>query len=142
MATIEKTIALEITKEIKEAVNEIFKKHGMAEPKAKTVYGDVYRLTLETAPLALDSSGVINLMSAEAQYYYRYGFSEYFGTSELRKLTAPLGTQFRNRGETYAFGGIAAKRKKYPIVGINIDTKETMLFTTSMIPVINAAAGE
>ena len=138
MATVERDKASEITAEIKAAIEDIFRKHGMAEPTCRTGYGDVYQLKIESSPVELGAGGV-NLKSQEAQYYTKFGFGDVVSGKAVT-LTAPLGTTFESRGETYVFGGIAAKRRKYPIVGINVDTGTTTLFTTVLIERLNAAA--
>lgn len=139
--TITRGVALEVTNEIKAAVDEIFARRGLAAPKLKTTYGDsLYKLAIETTPEVLNESGV-NLKSKEADYYTKFGFSDYCNGKSVT-LTAPLGTQFESRGETYVFAGIAASRSKYPIVGVNIETNQTTFFTTALIDRINSAIGE
>ena len=139
--TITRGIALEVTNEIKAAIDEIFARRGFAAPKLKTTYGDsLYKLAIETTPEVLNESG-INLKSKEALYYTRYGFTDYDGATPI-KLTAPLGTRFTSKGETYAFAGIAASRSKYPIVGINVDTNQTTFFTAAIVGRVNSAGGE
>lgn len=139
--TITRGIALEVTNEIKAAIDEIFTRRGLAAPKLKTTYGDnLYKLAIETTPEVRDASG-INLKSKEAEHYTKFGYTDYAG-GKCTKLTAALGTRFTSKGETFTFAGIAASRSKYPIVGINVDTNETMFFTTAAIGRINSAAGE
>jgi hypothetical protein len=135
-------IALDVTNEIKAAIDGIFARRGFASPTLKTTYGDnLYKLAIETTPDVRNESG-INLKSKEALYYTRYGFTDYDGATP-RKLTAPLGTWFVSKGENYTFAGIAASRSKYPIVGINLDTNETTFFTAAIVGRINdAASGE
>jgi len=141
MATIEKNKAIDITNEIKAAIDSIFKAHGMDTPQCKTTYGDFYKITIQASPLEAGPGG-INLKSQEAQYYTRFGFSVY-RAGDTVTLTAPLGTEFRNdKGEPYLFAGIAAKRTKYPIVAIHAVTGETILFTDHAIARINAAAAK
>ena len=140
MAVIEKNKALEITNEIKAAIDSIFKAHGMAAPQCKTTYGDFYKITIQASPLEVGPGG-INLKSEEAQYYSRFGYSVYRGAGDVVTLTAPLGTEFRSgKGESYIFAGIAAKRRKYPIVGVHATTGETILFSDHVIERINASA--
>lgn len=137
--TITRGVALEVTNEIKAAIDEIFARRGFAAPTLKTTYGDsLYKLAIETTPEVLNESG-INLKSKEALHYTRYGFTDYDGATPIN-LTAPLGTRFTSKGETYAFAGIAASRSKYPIVGINVDTNQTTFFTAAIVGRINDAA--
>ena len=140
--TITRGVAIEVTNEIKAAIDEIFARRGFAAPTLKTTYGDsLYKLAIETTPEVLNESG-INLKSKEALHYTRYGFTDYDGATPIN-LTAPLGTRFTSKGETYAFAGIAASRSKYPIVGINVDTNQTTFFTAAIVGRINdAASGE
>jgi len=138
--TITRGIALEVTNEIKAAIDEIFARRGFAAPTLKTTYGDsLYKLAIETTPEVLNESG-INLKSKEAEYYTKFGYTDYDG-GKYTKLTAPLGTQFTSRGETYAFAGIAASRSKYPVVGINVDTNQTTFFTAVIVGRVNSAGG-
>jgi hypothetical protein len=47
---------------------------------------------------------------------------------------------FSVKGEEFAFAGIAASRRKYPIYAKNIETGAYIFYTEMVIPTINAAA--
>jgi hypothetical protein len=130
--------AVSVTAEIQEAVNAILAKHGLTGPKIKTTYGDFYKFTLE-AFVKNEGDNGINLSSKEATYFKKFGYTAYDAQYNSTELIAPLGTIFTNKGVQYAFGGIAATRKKYPIVGINTTNGTTMLFTDAMVAIINKA---
>ena len=107
---ITKEEAREITKDIQEAVAAIFYARDMAVPKVKTTYGDVYKVSFESSPLALNDAGV-NVASPEASAYER--FHDSYGLP-----AGLLGKKFESRGETYTFAGLATRRPKYPIVAL------------------------
>lgn len=135
--TISKTKAQALIDELSPVIKEILERHGM-DPKFAWKYGDWFELKLTASAVEEGANGV-NLGSPEAQYFTKYGFTVHaLGTST--KLTAPLGTLFESRGETYAFAGIAAKRSKYPIVGRNIADGTTTFFTEAAVSKINYAA--
>lgn len=129
--TIEKEKARQISDEIRLATQEIFKKHGLAAPKISTKYGQWYEVKMEASELRLDESGV-NLASKEAEYYTQFGYPG---------LKAPLGTKFEMNAGTYVFEGIAASRRKYPILARRLDNDTRYFFPVNAIAVINVAAG-
>ena len=83
-----KELAVQVSAEIKKAVEEILAKHGLAEPKVKTTYGDIYKLVIESSVEAKDASGV-NTKSAEAIYYTRFGYTAYDAAFKATELVAP-----------------------------------------------------
>lgn len=133
--TIDRDTTEMIMDEVRDAAKTIFAKHGLEFSKIRGKYGDLLSITLEGVKIERGASGV-NLLSSEAQYYTRFGFSALSG----QKLTAPLGTKFINGGKAYIFAGIAAKRRKYPIYCLNADTSTPVLFTEALIATINNAA--
>lgn len=146
---ITKQKALKVTEEIKSAVEKILAENGLAAPKVKTTYGDLYKLVIETSVEEKDASGV-NLKSAEAIYFTKFGFTAYTLGGNVA-LTAPLGTVFSTtvkgsaKPKKYIFAGIASSRPKFPILTLEVgeDGKpngKTMFFTESVVPKINASA--
>jgi hypothetical protein len=133
--------AVSITAEIKEAVDAILAKHGLADPKVKTTYGDYYKFTLEACAKNEGDNG-INLSSKEATYFTKFGYTAYDEKFSPTQLVAPLGTVFTVNGKEFAFGGIASSRKKYPIVGVSTEDGRTTLFTDAVVAKINKAAGK
>jgi len=120
-----KTQAQSLTKEIQEAVAAILAKHGLADPKVKTTYGDYYKFTLEASPENLDENGV-NLSSKEAVAYTNF-HNAYDLPAGL------LGKQIVVKGETITFIGIATTRKKYPYA-FRKENGETTLYTEAIVP--------
>lgn len=133
--TVSKEVARDLVDELQPLLNEVFGRHGMAAPKVTWKYGAWFEVKAEGTLYERGDNGV-NLNSPDAQYFTLFGFSDINGL----KLSAPLGTKFKSRGVEYIFGGIAAKRRKYPIVGISTISGETTLFTEGMVGIINAAA--
>jgi hypothetical protein len=133
--TIDKTTAEAIMGDLREVVNEIFGKYGLAAPKMRGKYGPVLQISLESTKFERGEGGV-NVQSQEAQYYTTYGFE----SSDGLKLDAPLGTKFSVSGKEYIFAGIAAKRRKYPIYCLHADTLAPTLFTEHVIAKINFAS--
>jgi hypothetical protein len=117
--------AQSLTKEIQEAVAAILAKHGLADPKVKTTYGDYYKFTLEASPENIGDNGV-NMSSKEAVAYTKF-HNAYDLPSGL------LGKQIVVKGETVTFIGIATTRKKYPYAFRKSDG-QTTLYTEAIIP--------
>lgn len=140
--TISKTKAEDISSELKPLIAEVLKRHGM-DAKFAWKYGAWFELKVTASAVEEGANGV-NLGSPEAQYFTRFGFSALAMTASGAytdvKLEAPLGTLFVSRGTTYAFAGIASKRKKYPIYAINISDGTATFFTEHVVATINSAA--
>ena len=125
MTAVSKNEAQTLTKEIQEAVAAILVKHGFADPKIRTSYGDYYKFTLEASPDNTDENGV-NLSSKEAVAY-----------NQLHKAydlpSGLLGKRIKIKGEWLTFAGIASTRPKYPYSFIKEDGTKT-LFTAAIVP--------
>jgi hypothetical protein len=134
-----KELAVQVSAEIKKAVEEILAKHGLAEPKVKTTYGDIYKLVIESSVEAKDASGV-NTKSAEAIYYTRFGYTAYDAAFKATELVAPLGTKFTTGGVEYAFAGINSKKPKFSISAIRVADGRTIAMTDVVVPLINSSA--
>jgi hypothetical protein len=132
--TISKSQCELLIEELKPVINEIMARHNM-DAKFNWKYGALFELKMTATSMTKGPNGV-NLDSVEAQYFTKFGFSDFAG----RTLNAPLGTLFESRGETYAFAGIAAKRRKYPIVGLNIIDGTMTLFTDMLVSKLNEKA--
>jgi hypothetical protein len=80
----------------------------------------------------------VNLSSKEATYYSKFGYTAYAGDNDFTgvELTAPLGTRFHG---DYAFAGIDAKKRKFPIIAIDLKTGKMVGFPDSMVSHINLA---
>ena len=144
--TISKTQAQGLIDELRPMIEDALKRHGM-DAKFAWKYGAWFELKVSASPVTVGDNGV-NTSSPEARYYTNFGFTatvrEIGGgcvAVKAVKLTAPLGTIFVSRGVEYAFAGIAAKRRKYPICAVRVggDGTETY-FTEDAVKVINAAA--
>lgn len=120
-----KTQAQALTKEIKEAVDAILAKHGLASSKASTNYGDYYKFTVEATAVRTDDNG-INLASKEAQAYEKY--------HNLYDLPSGLlGKEIVVNHKKIVFVGIAASRKKYPYA-FRKEDGEIVLHTEAIVP--------
>lgn len=95
-----------ITEEISEAVTAILSKHGLAEPKIKTTYGDYYQFKVQAAPLEEGANGV-NLNSPEAQAYLLD--AKYDDDLD----PDALGREFTVQGRTFVFTGSLTRGKKF-----------------------------
>lgn len=139
--TIDKTKATQVAQEMKEAINAILAKHGLQVSATKMGYGEWYEYKVTAVAIAEGPNGV-NLATKEAQYYEKFGWQVYGQAPnfEVTELKAPLGTGFTHGGKKYAFAGVAPQRKKYPIVAINLATKEQVFFPEAVVPIINAFA--
>lgn len=142
MNTVDKAVAQAIATEAKEALSAILAKHGMEASGFKWSYGDWMEVKLTAVPVQKGENGV-NLSSKEAQYYTKFGWEVYSADfSECIALTAPLGTRF-NAGrplQDYAFAGVDSKKRKNPIVAIDLTTGKTVYFAETVVTRINLAA--
>jgi len=137
--TVSKETAVKVSREIEKAIASILKENGLAAPKIKTAYGDIYRLTIETTVDATDENG-INANSAEAVYYKRFGYTAYDAAHKGIELVAPLGTEFSVKGISYKFVGINSKRPKYSIAAMRISDGVVTGFADGVVPLINSSA--
>lgn len=133
-----------ITDEIREAVDAVLAKHGLAATKHSTRYGDLYKFTVEACPATVDENGV-NHSAPDAIAYTRFGYYGYVsgvtpnGAETLISLVAPIGTVFASNGRDFAFAGVRARGTK-KILGLELATKREFAFADSVIPKINKAA--
>jgi hypothetical protein len=128
--TIDRETLRVIADELTPIIEAALKRHGLDAPKMQWKYGAMLELKMTAAELSEGPNG-INLGSREAQYYTRFGFPG---------LDAKLGTVFSVKGEEFAFAGIAASRRKYPIYAKNIETGAYIFYTEMVVATINAAA--
>ena len=121
---VNKATAVEISKEIEEAAEKIFAKHGLQKRKLKTGYGDSYSISIEAEAVSTGENGV-NVASKEARGYELFA-SSYGLPSGI------LGKKFEVNGVEYAFAGIATSRPKYPIYALNLMTGDYIFFQESV----------
>lgn len=135
---VSKAQATAVATEIQAAIAEVLAKHNMT-PEVKWGYGDFFKFTVTATPKVEGPNGV-DLGTQEAQYFQKFGWTAYGEAPHftMKQLTAPLGTQVMVNGEMMAFAGIAAKRKKYPIVMLT-EAGETVFLTETIIDKLNAA---
>lgn len=136
--TISKTKAEAVMLELRPLIEDALKRNGM-DAKFAWKYGAWFELKVTSSEVAEGENGV-NLSSPEAQYFTKFGFNAYDLSFRPTPLEAPLGTLFDNRGELYAFAGIAAKRKKYPIYAIRVADGVGTFFPEGAVAMINKAA--
>lgn len=148
MATKEKDlvtreVASQIGKELRECAEKLFAKYGLEIQKANTKFGDQFEFKIVAVGVDLDENG-INLNSPEAQYYSRFGYEGWLGsTLESRvKLVAPLGTKFTVNGTEYAFAGVEPRKKKFPILAVRVSDKKRFGFAENVIPTLNEKGGK
>lgn len=130
MTDVSKATAKAIFDELVPIIEETLSRHGLAMPKIKTKYGVEFEMKISSSSLEEGVHG-INLGSREVAYYKAFGHPG---------LNAPIGTVFTHKGEEYAFAGIAASRRKFPIYAKNLHSGLFHFFPDGIIPAINAAA--
>jgi hypothetical protein len=125
---VSRELCRKVTEELKDAVNEVLKRNGLATPpRVRSTYGEWYKVSFEAALETLDDNGV-NLTSKEAIAYNKL--------HTLYGLPAGLlGTKFiaqSKKGEdSFTFIGIASSRSKFPFVGRD-DAGNVLLFTAAV----------
>jgi hypothetical protein len=137
--SVSKELAVEVAAEIKKAVEAILASHGMAKPKVKTTFGDIFKFTIESSVEQKDPSGV-NINSAEAVYYTRFGHVVYDDDFKATELVAPLGTKFTSGGVEYAFAGINSRKPKFSISVVRVSDGATLGMTDTVVPLLNRTA--
>lgn len=134
MTTVTRQECAAIAEEVKRAVIDIFAAHGLEAPTINGVYGPELKLTLRAVPAASDDELVngVNPNSEEARaykaYYRVYGLPE-----------DCLGVEFTTRTGTYRFTGIAPRRPKFPICGVDVVTGKAYKFTETTVAAITRA---
>jgi hypothetical protein len=128
----------QVSAEIQTAILPILEKYGLKITKFASKYGDSYGLTVSAVTTKLDESGV-NLNSAEAIYYDRFGYCDYDHEGNPIKLTAKLGTKFDNRGRKFVFAGIRSRGKNKIVAKCEQDGKD-YVFADTIIPQLNEAS--
>lgn len=126
-----KAEAQAVVNDLQATIETVFAKHGLDRPKVRTTYGETLRIAITASQLQLDDAG-INTASPEAMAYDRYHRS--YGLN-----AGLLGAEVKVHGDSYIFLGIAAKRRKYPIMLRSVTTGKTMLYSTDLVPRLNAA---
>lgn len=140
--SISKEVANVVSAEIDKAVREILANHGLLAGKTTIGCGEWFDYKIVATAIDLGPNGV-NLASREANYYKKFGYTAYAGEDDFTgvELTAPLGTAFTSSsGKVMAFSGVDAKKRKTPIMAIEISTGKTFLFADAAIATINKAA--
>lgn len=134
-------VSRELTKtvsaEIQAAILPILEKHGLKVTKFSSKYGDSYGLNITAVTTKLDENGV-NLNSAEAILYNRYGHYGFLVNGETVKLTAKLGTKFESRGRKFVFVGVRSRGKNKIVAKCEQDGKD-YVFADTVIATINSA---
>jgi len=137
--SVDKALANIVGTEIDKAVREILAKHGLEAGRTSIGCGEWFDYKIVATAVELGLNGV-NLATKEAKYYTKFGFTAYLGGDDDfvgTELTAVLGTRFNG---DYAFAGIDAKKRKNPIVALDIKTGKTVYFQESIIPRLNLAS--
>ena len=135
--SISKETGQAVAAEIDKAVRDILAKHGLEAGRTTTGHGEWFEYKVTAVAVTLGDNGV-NLSSKEATYYSKFGYTAYAGDNDFTgvELTAPLGTRFQG---DYAFAGIDAKKRKFPIIAIDLKTGKMVGFPDSVVARINLA---
>lgn len=135
---VSKELTQKVSAEIQAAILPILEKHGLTATKFSSKYGDTYGLNITAVSSKLDENGV-NLNSAEAILYNRYGHYGFLVNGETVKLTAKLGTKFESRGRKFVFTGVRSRGKNKIVAKCEQDGKD-YVFADTVIATINSAA--
>ena len=106
-----------ITKEINEAIADIFTKYGLERRPTKTGFGEFYTIKIEAVRVQHGRNGV-NVTSKEAIMWK--AMCSYIGLDE-----ADLGAKFKVRGEEYTLLG-GRNAAKFPVVALKTSTGKTV----------------
>lgn len=111
---VDKKTAQAVTAEIQAALQEILEKHGMEQGKVSIKYGEIFKVTFEATPVALNENGV-NVNTPEAQSWLYLG--EYRGFANPASV---LGTTFTMNGKTFKFVGFNERAPRMPVVAVDV----------------------
>jgi|688.fasta_scaffold254698_4 hypothetical protein len=111
---VDKQTAQAVTAEIQAAMQEILAKHGMEQGKVSIKYGEIFKVTFEATPVALNENGV-NVNTPEAQSWLYLG--EYRGFANPASV---LGTTFTMNGKTFKFVGFNERAPRMPVVAVDV----------------------
>lgn len=140
---INKETANAVATEIDAAVRDILAKHGLQAGKTTIGCGEWFDYKIVATALTLGENGV-NLTSKEATYYTKFGYTAYAGEDDFTgiELTAPLGTRFSGGQplKDYAFAGVDTKKRKNPIMALDLSTGKTVYFADAIVKRVNLAA--
>jgi len=134
---VDKELCKKVSAEIQAAILPILAKHGMTLSKQSSTYGDTYAIKITAVTTNLGDGGV-NLNSAEATLYQRYGHYG-FVNGESLKLTAKLGAKFDSRGRKFVFSGVRSRGKNRIVAKCEQDGKD-YVFADTVIPILNKVA--
>jgi hypothetical protein len=95
-------------------MQEILAKHGMEQGKVSIKYGEIFKVTFEATPVALNENGV-NVNTPEAQSWLYLG--EYRGFANPASV---LGTTFTMNGKTFKFVGFNERAPRMPVVAVDV----------------------
>lgn len=139
MEAVSRELTQKVSKEIQEAILPILEKHGLKATKFNSKYGDSYGLSIAAVSIQLDENGV-NLNSAEAILYQRFGYTAWLGKSldDRVELKAKLGTKFTSAGKEYVFAGIRSRGKNKIVAKGKSDGKD-YVFADSIVTTLNKA---
>lgn len=135
---INKETANAVATEIDAAVRAILTKHGLEPGKTTIGCGEWFDYKIVATALTLGENGV-NMTSKEATYYSKFGYTAYAGEDDFTgiELTAPLGTKFTHLVSEYAFAGVDSKKRKNPIMALDLKTGKTVYFSDKIVARIN-----
>lgn len=112
----------QVSAEIDAAVEQILTKHGMQKSKRSARYGDIFKYSVEAAPLVAGDNGV-NLGSREAQDFVAIARSLGFDDPE-----AALGKTFTSGGVEYVFTGWRSNAPKRPVLTRRVSDGKVFIF--------------
>lgn len=140
---ISKETANAVATELDAAVRAILTKHGLEAGKTTIGCGEWFDYKIVATAVTRGDNGV-NLSSREATYYTKFGYTAYAGDDDFTgvELEAPLGMRFSAGRplQDYAFAGVDSKKRKNPIVAIDLTTGKTVYFADSIVARLNLAA--
>jgi hypothetical protein len=110
--TVSRELAREITERFQKVADEVFAERGFAKPTVKTTFGDVYKVTIESTPVAEGRNGV-NMNSPEALTFLAW-------PEEFDLTAEDLGNKFRAGGEEYVFIGVNRRARSMPLMAVAV----------------------
>jgi hypothetical protein len=112
----------QVAAEIDTAVDQILTKHGLQKSKRNARYGDIFKYSVEAAPLIAGDNGV-NLGSEEAQAFVAFGRSLGFTDP-----ASALGKTFTSGGIEYVFEGYRSRAPKRPVLARRVSDGRSFIF--------------
>ena len=125
MSEFSKTEAVELTAELKDAMQLVLEKHGLKLANYHTTYGNIYRLKVELSKPNVNDDGFDEGTREARDYRDMAGY--------YRLPVEALFTEFSSSGRRWRLMGLNPKARKYPVVAVDTRDGKEYKLTVEMV---------